>query len=40
MNAQPECIHRKFADGTNLSGAADSLEGREVLQGDVDTLGH
>lgn len=25
MNAEPECILRKFADGTNLSCAVDSL---------------
>ncbi|KAJ7405738.1 rna-directed dna polymerase from mobile element jockey-like [Willisornis vidua] len=38
LDTELEGILSKFADGTKLGGAVDSLKGREALQGDLDKL--
>lgn len=38
LEAGVEYIFSKFADNTKLGGAANSLEGQEILQRDFDTL--
>ncbi|KAK4810827.1 hypothetical protein QYF61_008799 [Mycteria americana] len=40
LDARVECTLSKFAEDTKLGGAADSLEGREALQGVLDRLEH
>lgn len=40
LEAGVEYILSKFADNTKLAGAANSLEGQEILQRDLDTLEH
>ena len=40
LHAGVDCTISKFADGTKLGGAADSLEGQEALQKDLDRSGN
>ena len=40
LDAGAECTISEFADNTKPGGAADSLEGQEALQRDLDRLEH